>query len=249
MAVILGSGWGESIQSIGTDSIHIPAATIPGFTDSPVPGHSGELVSIALGSGKRLLAIGARTHFYQGRDADAAVHAVRTAAACGARVIIVTNGCGSLVPSWGPGTVVLVGDHMNLTGTTPLSGPRFIDMTHAYSPWLRALVREVDPSIPEGVYAQFAGPQYETPAEVRMARVLGADLVGMSTALETIAARAEGMDVLGLSLVTNYAAGMQPGEGPGDAGLNHEEVLRAGEAASARISQLLARVITRISER
>jgi purine-nucleoside phosphorylase len=162
---------------------------------------------------------------------------VRTAAAAGCRTIVLTNGCGGLNPQWLPGTPVLISDHINLTGASPLRGATFIDLTDLYSSRLRALCRELEPSLPEGVYAQFRGPQYETPAEVRMAGIMGADLVGMSTGLEAIAAREAGLEILGLSLVTNLAAGMT-GEP-----LNHEEVLEAGRAAAERMGRLLAQVV------
>jgi purine-nucleoside phosphorylase len=165
------------------------------------------------------------------------VHGVRTAAAAGCRVVVLTNGCGGLNPSWTPGTPVLISDHINLTSASPLRGATFIDLTDLYSSRLRALCRDIEPGLAEGVYAQFRGPQYETPAEVRMAGVIGADLVGMSTALEAIAAREAGLEILGLSLVTNLAAGMT-GEP-----LNHEEVLEAGKAAAERMGRLLARVV------
>jgi purine-nucleoside phosphorylase len=154
--------------------------------------------------------------------------------------MVLTNGCGGLDPSWTPGTPVLISDHLNLTGATPLRGATFVDLTDLYSSRLRQLCREIEPGLPEGVYAQFHGPQYETPAEVRMAGTLGAQLVGMSTALEAIAAREAGLEVLGLSLVTNLAAGLS-GEP-----LNHLEVLAAGNAAAERMGTLLARVLERM---
>jgi purine-nucleoside phosphorylase len=168
------------------------------------------------------------------------VHGVRTAAAAGARVVVLTNGCGGLNPSWTPGTPVLIRDHINLTATSPLEGATFVDLTDLYSARLRAIAREVDPALPEGVYAQFRGPHYETPAEVAMAGRMGADLVGMSTTLEAIAARHAGLEVLGLSLVTNHAAGIS-GEP-----LSHDEVIVAGRAAGPRISRLLAAIVWRI---
>ncbi|MBA3745033.1 MAG: purine-nucleoside phosphorylase, partial [Sporichthya sp.] len=155
----------------------------------------------------------------------------------GARAVVLTNAAGSLRPEWPPGTPVLIADHLNLTGASPLRGARFVDLTDAYSLTLRAHARTVRPALPEGVYAQFAGPQYETPAEVRMAGTLGADLVGMSTALETIAAREAGLDVLGLSLVTNAAAGTGPD-------LDHADVLAAGRAAAGELGALLAEILT-----
>jgi purine-nucleoside phosphorylase len=167
------------------------------------------------------------------------VHAVRVAAATGCRAVVLTNACGGLRPGLAVGDPVLIRDHLNLTGRTPLVGAQFVDLSDLYATRLRALVREIDPSIPEGVYAQFAGPQYETPAEVRMAGILGADLVGMSTALEAIAAHAAGCEVLGISLVTNLAAGL--GEP-----LDHEEVLAVGRAAATRMGELLAELIPQL---
>jgi purine-nucleoside phosphorylase len=178
-----------------------------------------------------------RTHFYERRDAAATVHGVRTVAAAGGRGLLLTNAAGSLRPDWPPGTPVLIADHLNLTGASPLLGPRFVDLTDAYAARLRAVARTVAPGLPEGVYAQFAGPQYETPAEVRMAGILGAGLVGMSTALETIAAREAGLEVLGVSLVTNLAAGLT------DAPVAHAEVLAAGRAAAAELGALIAGVL------
>ena len=157
--------------------------------------------------------------------------------------MVITNGCGGLRPEWGPGTPVLISDHLNLTATSPLEGATFVDLTDLYSARLRAVAREVDASLDEGVYAQFPGPHYETPAEVRMAKVIGADLVGMSTTLEAIAARQAGMEVLGISLVTNLAAGISAEP------LDHAEVLEAGRAAGPRIGALLAEVTRRIAAR
>lgn len=241
-AVVLGSGWGQAADLLGETVLDLSAADVPGFRAPAVAGHHGRLKVVRTASGALVLLLAARTHLYEGHGVDAAAHGVRTAAAAGCRALVLTNGCGSTVAAWRPGTVVVLRDHINLTGATPLSGPVFVDMGDAYSPRLRALAHEVDAGLPEGVYAQFAGPQYETPAEVRMARTMGADLVGMSTALETIAARAEGVEVLGLSLVTNAAAGTS------DVPLDHAEVLAAGRAAAERCGDLLARIVTRIAE-
>jgi purine-nucleoside phosphorylase len=186
------------------------------------------------------LVLGSRTHYYEGRGVRAVVHGVRTAAAAGCSVVVLTNGCGGLNPNWAPGTAVLISDHLNLTGASPLEGATFIDLTDLYSARLRAICRDVEPDLPEGVYAQFRGPQYETPAEVRMAGIMGADLVGMSTALEAIAAREAGLEVLGVSLVTNLAAGISPTP------LDHEEVLATGRAAAERVGRMLAEVVRRI---
>jgi purine-nucleoside phosphorylase len=205
-----------------------------------VVGHGGQLVLIRTGTGHTAALFTGRTHFYEGRGVAPVVHGVRTAAAAGARVVVLTNGCGGLNPAWGPGTPVLIRDHINLTSATPLEGATFIDMTDAYAPRLRDLAREVDPTLDEGVYVQFRGPQYETPAEVMMAKAIGGDLVGMSTTLETIAAREAGLEVLGISLVTNPAAGISPTP------LDHTEVLAAGKAAGPRLRGLLAGLLERL---
>ena len=168
------------------------------------------------------------------------MHGVRTAAAAGCRTIVLTNGCGGLNPAWAPGTPVLISDHINLTATSPIEGANFVDLTDLYSPRLRDLAREVDRDLDEGVYVQFRGPHYETPAEVQMAKVIGGDLVGMSTTLEAIAARQAGLEVLGISLVTNLAAGIS------DEPLYHAEVLEAGRAAAERCGRLLAEVVRKI---
>lgn len=240
VALILGSGWGEAADLIGEETASIPATDIPGFNAPAVPGHTGTIRSIRTANGKNALVLGARTHYYEGKGVDAVVHGVRTAAAAGVKQLVITNGCGGLNPLWKPGTPVLISDHINLTGTTPLSGAHFVDMTDLYSLRLRELAREVDPSLDEGVYVQFSGPQYETPAEVRYAQRIGGDLVGMSTALEAIAARAEGLEIFGISLVTNLGAGIS-----GEA-LSHAEVIEAGQAAGPRISRLLAAIIQKL---
>lgn len=240
IALTLGSGWGEAAELIGETEQEIPATEIPGFSRPALEGHVGTLRSIKLAGGDHALVIGARTHFYEGKDVRAVAHGVRTAAAAGTEIMILTNGCGGLNPAWQPGTPVLISDHINLTATSPLEGATFVDLTNLYSSRIRELAREVDPSMDEGVYAQFPGPHYETPAEVQMAKVLGADLVGMSTALEAIAARHAGMEVFGMSLVTNLAAGIS------ETALSHEEVLEAGAAAGPRISRLLADIVAKL---
>jgi purine-nucleoside phosphorylase len=191
-------------------------------------------------SDRRALVFGTRTHFYEGKGVRAVVHGVRTASAAGCSTIVLTNGCGGLNTSWSPGTPVLISDHINLTGTSPLEGATFVDLTDLYSTRLRTLCREVEPTLEEGVYVQFRGPHYETPAEVRMAKVLGGDLVGMSTSLEAIAAREAGVEVLGISLVTNLGAGLS------DAPLDHAEVLEAGRSAAQRCGRMLAEVVRRL---
>lgn len=240
IALVLGSGWGGAADLIGEEVASVPATDIPGFDSHVVPGHSPLMRSLRLEDGRHVLVLGARQHYYQVRDAGKVAHAVRMAAAAGCTQLVLTNGCGSTRPEVGPGSVVLISDHINYTGVTPLEGATFVDLVDLYSPRLRALAHEVDPSLPEGVYIQFTGPQYETPAEVRMAAGWGAHLVGMSTALEAIAARAAGMEILGLSLVTNLGAGI------GGEHLNHQEVLDAGRDAGPRISRLLADVVGKL---
>ncbi|QWW20068.1 purine-nucleoside phosphorylase [Schaalia sp. 19OD2882] len=241
VALVLGSGWSGAADLLGEVVATVPAHEVPGFRPPAVAGHVATIRSIRLaGCQAHALVLGARTHYYEGHGVRAVAHAVRTAAACGARTVVLTNGCGSVNPAWGPGQVVLLRDHINLTAASPLEGATFVDLTDLYSSRLRAIAHEVDPTLPEGVYAQFTGPHYETPAEVRMAGILGADLVGMSTALEAIAARHAGMEVLGMSLVTNLAAGV------GQSALSHEEVLEAGRDNGERISKLLAAVVGRI---
>ena len=237
IALTLGSGWGRAADLIGETIATIPATEIIGFSRPALVGHVGTLRSIALPGGKHALVIGARTHYYEGHGVRRVVHSVRTAAATGAKTMVLTNGAGGIKSSWTPGTPVLISDHINLTGASPLEGATFIDLTDLYSSRLRGIARSVDPSLDEGVYCQFRGPQYETPAEVQMAKIVGGHIVGMSTALEAIAARQAEMEVLGMSLVTNLAAGIQ------STPLSHEEVLEAGRNAEPVISALLARIV------
>ncbi len=236
IAVVLGSGWAPAADLIGTTTADLPVTDLPHFSAPVVEGHGGRVRSVDA-DGTPVLAFLGRTHLYEERGVDAVTHAVRTAAASGCRLVILTNGCGGLDPAWSPGTPVLIRDHINLTGTSPLHGAHFVDLTDLYSSRLRALCRSIDPTLPEGVYAQFRGPMYETPAEIEMVRAIGGSLVGMSTALEAIVSRAVGMEILGLSLVTNLAAGMS------GAPLNHEEVLAAGQAAAEHMGRILARIV------
>jgi purine-nucleoside phosphorylase len=237
IALTLGSGWGRAAELVGETTATIAATDVAGFSKPALEGHVGTLRSVLTPRGKRVLVIGARTHFYEGHGPRRVVHSVRTAAATGARTMVLTNGAGGIKPHWRPGLPVLISDHINLTGASPLEGATFIDLTDLYSLRLRDVARSIDPSLDEGVYCQFRGPQYETPAEVRMAKTIGGHIVGMSTALEAIAAREAGMDVLGVSLITNMAAGIQTTP------LSHQEVIDAGRDAEPVISGLLARVI------
>ncbi|HWJ09614.1 MAG TPA: purine-nucleoside phosphorylase [Nocardioides sp.] len=248
VALVLGSGWlpaAEALDPTGENTTEIAVTDLPGFAASAVVGHSGKIRSIRLpgvdgAADRHLLAFLSRTHYYEGKGVPAVVHGVRTAAAAGCRAIVLTNGCGGLKETWTPGTPVLISDHINLTGQSPIVGATFVDLTDLYSARLRDLCREVEPTLDEGVYVQFTGPHYETPAEVRMAGILGGHLVGMSTTLEAIAAREAGMEILGISLVTNLAAGLS-GEP-----LDHAEVLEAGRQAATRMGALLGEVVPRI---
>ena len=245
VALVLGSGWLPAVDALGEATAEIAATDLPGFSAAAVAGHTGKIRSVRCvapdGSDKQLLVFLSRTHFYEGKGVAAVVHAVRTAAAAGCEAVVLTNGCGGLRETWVPGTPVLISDHINLTGMSPIEGAHFIDLTDLYSSRLRALCRAIDPSLDEGVYVQFPGPHYETPAEIGMVRAMGGDLVGMSTTLEAIAAREAGLEVLGISLVTNLAAGIT-GEP-----LNHEEVLETGRAAATRMGELLAQIVPRIA--
>lgn len=239
VAVVLGSGWVPAADVLGEATSDLPVTDLPHFAPPAVEGHAGRVRSVDA-DGTRVLVFLGRTHLYEERGVDAVTHGVRTAAAAGCHTVVLTNGCGGLDPSWAPGTPVLIRDHLNLTGTSPLHGAHFVDLTDLYSNRLRELCLDIEPTLPEGVYAQFRGPMYETPAEIAMVRAIGGTLVGMSTALEAIVSRSVGMEVLGLSLVTNPAAGMS-GEP-----LNHQEVLEAGQSAATRMGELLARVIRRL---
>ena len=245
VAVVLGSGWAPAADALGTPDAEVPLADLGGFPPSTVAGHTPTVRSVSVGPVRALVFLG-RVHLYEGLPPSAVVHGVRTAALAGCRAIVLTNAAGGIRPGLSVGEPVLISDHLNLTGKSPLAGPppsrgqRFTDLTGLYSPRLRALAREDDPDLAEGVYAMLPGPHYETPAEVRMLRVLGADMVGMSTVHETIAARAAGAEVLGVSLVTNLAAGIS-GEP-----LSHTEVLAAGAAAATRMGALLAMILEQL---
>lgn len=239
VAVVLGSGWVPAADALGQPEVELPVTSLPGFTAPTVAGHGSRVRSVHT-AGHRVLVFTGRTHLYEGLGVAPVVHPVRVAAAAGCRTVILTNAAGGLREGMRVGQPVLIRDHLNLTGRSPLSGPRFIDLTDLYSRRLRALATAIEPTLTDGVYAALSGPQYETPAEIGMLRVLGADLVGMSTAPEAIAAHAEGVEVLGISLVTNLAAGIAPGP------LDHAEVLAAGRDAATRLGGLLAQVVERL---
>jgi len=239
VAIVLGSGWAPAVSALGPPTAILPMAEVPGFTPPSATGHTGQVLSVGIGQ-RRVLVLAGRVHAYEGHDLLHVVHPVRTACAAGARVVVLTNAAGAVCETFTVGQPVLISDHLNLTARSPLAGAQFVDMVDAYAVRLRALAHEVDPGLAEGVYAGLPGPHYETPAEIRMLRTLGADLVGMSTVHETIAARAAGAEVLGVSLVTNMAAGIT-----GDP-LSHIEVLETGAASAARLGALLANVVARL---
>ena len=242
--VVLGTGWDDAVAELGEIEVQIPTSDLVGFPASRVVGHGGTVAAVAVGD-RRVLVFRGRVHLYEGNSAAAVTHGVRTAAAVGCGVAVLTNAAGGLRSGYRVGQPVLISDHLNLTGESPVAGTewgtdRFVNLLDAYSPRLRIVAGEVDPGTPEGVYAGLRGPHFETPAEIGMLRAMGADLVGMSTVLECIAARHCGLDVLGVSLVTNLAAGMA------DEGPSHQEVLDAGAASGGRIGRLLRGVIDRL---
>ena len=247
VVVVLGSGWKAGADRLGEVVFEASTTELAGFPPSTVVGHAGTVRSVRTPSGRHVLVFVGRVHGYEGHEPGAVVHAVRVAWAAGCRVAVLTNAAGAVRADLTVGQPVLISDHVNLTGRSSVGGllpetvpSRFVDLTDAYASRLRDMARSVDPGLPEGVYAGLGGPHYETPAEIRMLRTLGADLVGMSTVWETIAARHLGMEVLGLSLVTNLAAGVAPEP------LSHEEVLAAGRAAEGPMAGLLAGVVARL---
>lgn len=239
--MILGSGLGELADEI-EDAIKIPYDKIPFFPVSTVVGHAGQLVYGTL-SGKKVLAMQGRFHFYEGHSMQTVTYPVRVMGALGAHSVIVTNACGGVNESFVPGDLMLISDHINFTGTNPLIGPnedeigpRFPDMSQAYTPAYRESAKEVANKLgldlKEGVYMGYSGPTYETPAEIKMSRVMGADAVGMSTVPEVIVAAHGGLKVLGISCITNLAAGMQ-------ANLNHQEVVETTERVKQSFKALV----------
>lgn len=246
-AVVLGSGWQDAAEDIGSEAVELATADLPGFIAPTVVGHQGRVRSVEI-AGRRVLVLVGRVHLYEGRTPTEVVHPVRMAVAAGARVVVLTNAAGGIDPAYRVGQTVVIRDHLNLTGVSPLGGPpppdgyapRFVDLTDCWSPRLREIARQIDPGLSEGVYAALPGPHYETPAEVAMLASAGADLVGMSTVLEAVAVRHLASEVLGLSLVTNAAAGVS------DLPVGHEEVLAAGAAAAPGLARLIAGVIARL---
>jgi purine-nucleoside phosphorylase len=243
VALVMGSGWVGAVDALGSPSFECNAEEITGFFAPAVEGHSGKVRSYEIKDGDRtiraLVFLG-RTHLYEGKGMEPVVHGVRTAVKAGCKVIILTNACGGINTAYRVGQPVLIRDHISLTAQSPLVGATFVDLTDLYSKRIRAIMKSADSSLQEGVYVHWRGPTYETPAEIQMMRTLGADLVGMSTVPEAIAAHALGAEVLGISLVTNAAAGVT-GEK-----LNHEEVIAAGKAAASSMGDLLAKTIPQI---
>jgi purine-nucleoside phosphorylase len=245
VAVVLGSGWGASADLIGAPVAEVAMTELPGFPPPSAIGHGGTIRSIQVGGLRVLLFLG-RVHLYEGHPPSVVAHGVRAAAAAGCHTLVLTNAAGSLHEEWPISEPVLLRDHVNLTGASPLTGPtppdgiRFVDLTHAYSPRLREIAHQVDPDLPEAVYVGFHGPEFETPAEIRMAGAIGGDLVGMSTVLECIAARHIGLEVLGVSLPTNLAAGISP------VPLDGDHVLAAARAAAPRVATLLCQILERL---
>lgn len=239
VALVMGSGWATAADLLGASGHELATADLPGFVPPSVEGHSGTVRSVVDGE-RRVLAFLGRTHLYEGHGTEAVVHGVRTAVAAGARTVVLTNAAGGINPAYTVGSPVLIADHINMTARSPLRGAAFVDLTETYDSGLRELARGVRPDLAEGVYAAMPGPHFETPAEIRMLSAMGADLVGMSTVLEAIAARAAGARVLGLSLVTNVAAGLQ------DANLDHEDVLATGRDAAGTVGRLLADIVAKL---
>ncbi len=246
-AVVLGSGWAPAADALGEPGAVIPLADLGGFPPATVAGHAALVRSVRVGPLRVLVFLG-RTHLYEGHPVATVVHGVRTAVAAGCRVIVLTNASGGINPGYQSGQSVLISDHLNLTGCSPLAGDppppgygsRFTDLSDLYSARLRAVARAADPGLAQGVYAALPGPHYETPAEIRMLAAAGADMVGMSTALEAIAARHLGAEVLGISLVTNAAAGLS------GSGLDHGEVIAAGQRSAGRVGALLASILPQV---
>ncbi len=249
VGIVLGSGLGGLADAL-TEPVAIPFAELPGWPPATAPGHAGRLLLGRL-EGVPVACLQGRFHLYEGHDPGLVVEPVLLMGRLGARIVVLTNAAGGVNPAFGPGTLMIIADHLNLTGRNPLVGPnadevgpRFPDLSEAWSPRLRAALRAAGEAegvaLAEGVYAGLLGPTYETPAEVRMLRTLGADAVGMSTVLEAIAARWAGLEICGVSLVTNAAAGLT------GAPLSHEEVLATGAEAGPRLARVLRRFVREV---
>ncbi|WP_446742244.1 purine-nucleoside phosphorylase [Silvibacterium acidisoli] len=252
IAVVLGSGLGGFAAELG-QPVTIPYSEIPHFPQSTVPGHHGQLVAGTL-KGVPLIVMQGRVHGYEGYSPEQVVFPVRVLRCLGIRSLVLTNAAGGIRESLKQGQLVLLSDHINFTGKNPVAGanderfgPRFFDMSEAYSKTLREIAQRAAQSegyvLEEGVYLGLLGPSFETPAEIRAFRTMGADLVGMSTVMETIAARHMGIEVLGISCVTNMAAGIQAEP------LSHEEVMETGRRVESTIARLLKRVIPAMAAR
>jgi len=250
LALVLGSGLGGLAEEVA-DPVRIPYAQIPGFPTSTAPGHAGKLVYGRL-AGRPVIVMQGRFHFYEGYPIERVVFPVRVFKAFGVERLFLTNASGGVNPDFSPGDFMLIRDHINMTGHNPCIGPnapamgeRFFDMSRAYSPSLRALARraaeELGQPLREGVYEWFTGPSFETPAEIKAARALGADAVGMSTVPEAIAAAHCGLEVLGISCITNMAAGIL------DQPITSEEVLEISAARGPQFSALVRRLVELIA--
>jgi len=251
-ALVLGSGLGGFAETIESQTV-LPYREVPGFPTSTAPGHAGRFVAGTL-DGVKLLAMQGRFHCYEGWDAAQIAFPIRALKEYGVKVLFLTNAAGGVNLSFKPGDFMLISDHLNLSGRNPLIGqnddrigPRFPDMSHAYSPTLRSLAKEVASGlgidVREGVYAWLLGPSFETPAEIRMARTLGADAVGMSTVPEVIAAAHCGLEVLGISCITNMAAGIL------DQPITSDEVLEISAQKQPEFSSLVRQIIIRASSK
>ncbi|MGW5875550.1 purine-nucleoside phosphorylase [Nocardiopsis terrae] len=234
--VVLGSGWAGAADTLGTPDIEFDATELPGFVAPTAEGHSGRVRSTWVGD-KRVVVFMGRVHLYEGPDPMVVTHAVRTGIAAGARVAVLTGSAGSLRTDYRPGQPVVLRDHVNLTARSPLTGPDFVDLTEAYSERLRGIIHEVDASLAEGVYVATSGPQLQTPAELKILRQAGADVVGRSIALEAIASVEMGAEVLGLSVVSNDAVGavLEPFES--------ERALEIVTQRARRLGELLHRTL------
>jgi purine-nucleoside phosphorylase len=247
--LVLGSGLSPMADAV-EDAVSIPYSDIPNFEASTAPGHAGRIVLGTL-AGRPVAVMAGRHHLYEGYEADQIVLPVRTARLLGAGTMIITNAAGGVNADFSQGLLMLMTDHINMTGGNPLVGPndlrlgsRFPDMSDAYDPALRQLALQcaerLRMPLAQGVYLAFKGPSYETPAEIRMARTLGADAVGMSTVMETIAATHCGMRVLGISVITNMAAGMLPQK------LTEEEVMETGRAVRQELTDLILAILDKL---